>query len=206
MQNFKEYLAESKKQYNFKVKIAGEVTNEQETTMKRALGRYTVADTVQSLKKSQTPIQALPLDFPQLRNCEVNIYEVTLDYPTTQQELTEYLSTELGISKQKLIVRRPGEPSEEYQEPVEKRTDALLNDPNYKEAGSPKFEDYYGDKYNSGFVKELNDILKLQRKERGEVIPQPASDNVMKNPGQTLNDIPQGTKSVVNTPAQDPRK
>lgn len=206
MKNFTEYLTESKKQYDFKVKIAGEMTAEQEATMKRALGRFTLADTLQSLKKSQTPIQALPLDFPQLRNCEVNIYEVTLDYPTTQQELTEYLSSELGISKQKLLVRRPGEPSEEYQTPAEKRTGALLNDPDYKEAGSPQFEDYYGDKYNSGFVKELNDILKLQRKERGEVIPTPGSDDVMKNPGQTLNDIPSGTKSVFNSPAPDPRK
>lgn len=206
MKNFKEYLIESKKQYDFKVKIAGTVTTEQEDCMKRALGRYTVADTLQKLKKSQTPIQSLPLDFPQLRNCEVNIYEVVLDYPTTQQELTEYLSTELGISKQKLVVRRPGEPSEEYQTPVEKRTDALLTDPDYKEAGTPQFEDYYGDKYNSGFVKELNNLLKLQRKERGEVIPQPSSDDVMKNPGKTLNDIPQGTKSVFNTPAPDPRK
>jgi hypothetical protein len=104
MKNFTEYLTESKKQYDFKVKIAGEVTNEQEDHMKRALGRYTVADTLQNFKRTQTPIQALPLDFPQIRNCEVNIYEVTLDYPTTQQELTEYLSTELGISKQKLVV------------------------------------------------------------------------------------------------------
>lgn len=201
MKQFREYLTESKKQYDFRVKIAGEMTSEQETHMKRALGRFTVADTLESFKKSQTPIQALPLDFPQLRNCEVHIYEVTLDYPTTQQELTEYLSTELGISKQKLVVKRPGEPSEEYQTPAEKRTDALLNDPNYKEAGNPQFEDYYGDKYNSGFVKELNDILKLQRKERGEQIPQPSSDDILKNPGQTLNDIPQGTTSVVRKSA-----
>jgi hypothetical protein len=206
MKHFKEYLTESKKQYNFRVKIAGEVTNEQESSMKRALGRFTVADTLQNLKKSQTPIQALPLDFPQLRNCEVNIYEVILDYPTTQQELTEYLSTELGISKQKLVVRRPGEPSEEYQTPAEERKGALLNDPEYKEGGNVQFEDYYGDKYNSGFVKELNDLLKLQRKERGEEIPAPQSNDIMKKPGQTLNDIPQGTKSVFNTPAPDPRK
>lgn len=204
MKNFKEYLTESVKQYNFKVKIAGEVTTEQEDCMKRALGRFTVADTLSSVKKSQTPIQALPLDFPQLRNCEVNIYEVTLDYPTTQQELTEYLSTELGISKQKLVVRRPGEPSEEYQTPAEKRTTALLDDPDYKEAGNPQFEDFYGDKYNTGFVKELNDILKLQRKERGEQIPTPSSDDIMKNPGQTLNDIPQNNTSPIKQSDYNP--
>ena len=171
MKSFTQYLTESKKQYDFRIKIAGEMSTEKEDTMKRLLGRFTNENTLTGFKKSKTPIQAVPLDFPQVKNCEVNIYEVTLDFPTTQFELTEDLAAELGIGKQNLVVRRPGEPSEEYQMPVEKREGALLLDPDYKEAGSPQFEDYYGDKYNTGFVKELNDILKLQRKERGEIIP-----------------------------------
>ena len=171
MKNFTEYLTESVKQYPFRVKIAGTVTTEQEDTMKSLLGRYTVADKLGNIKKSTTPVQSLPLDFPQVRNCEVNIYEFTLDYPSTQQELTEYLTQGLEVSRQNLVVRRPGEPYEEYQHQEPKREGALLNDPDYKEAGNPQFEDYYGDKYNSGFVKELNDILKLQRKARGEEIP-----------------------------------
>ena len=160
---------------------------EQEDNMKRLLGRFTNENTLTGFKKSKTPIQAVPLDFPQVKNCEVNIYEVTLDFPTTQHELTEYLATELGIGKQNLVVRRPGEPSEEYQMPAEERTGALLLDPDYKEAGNPKFEDYYGDKYNTGFVKELNDILKLQRKERGEEIPTEgaAKYNTDAEPGNT---------------------
>lgn len=168
MKTFKNYLTESKKQYDFRIKIAGDITTEQETVLKQALDKYSVSGWKKSAK---TPIQELPLDFPQVKNCEVNIYEVTLDYPTTQHELTEYISSNCGISKTHLAVRRPGEPSEEYQHVEEKRQGALLDDPDYKEAGNPKFEDYYGDKYNSGFVKELNDILKLQRKERGEQIP-----------------------------------
>jgi hypothetical protein len=171
MKNFTEYLTESVKQYPFRVKIAGTVTAEQEDAMKSLLGRYTVADRISTIKKTTTPVQSLPLDFPQVRNCEVNIYEFTLDYPSTQQELTEYLSTNLDVSKQNLVVRRPGEPYEEYQHQEPKREGALLNDPDYKEAGSPQFEDYYGDKYNTGFVKELNDLLKLERKARGEEIP-----------------------------------
>jgi hypothetical protein len=168
MKSFKVHLQESVKKYDFRIKIAGDVVKETETKLESLLGRYSCS----SFKKSgKTPIQQLPLDFPQLKNSEVNIYEVILDYPTTQQELTEYLTGELNISKQNLVVRRPGEPTEEYQEPKQKREGALLNDPDYKEAPNAKFEDYYGDKYNSGFVKELNEILKLQRKARGEEIP-----------------------------------
>jgi hypothetical protein len=171
MKSFTEYLTESKKRYDFRIKIAGDMSAEQEDNMKRLLGRFTNENTLTGFKKSKTPIQAVPLDFPQVKNCEVNIYEVTLDFPTTQHELTEYLATELGIGKQNLVVRRPGEPSEEYQTPGEEREGALLLDPNYKEAPNAQFENFYGDKYNTGFVKELNDILKLQRKERGEEIP-----------------------------------
>ena len=171
MKTFKNYLQESSsvKKYDFRVKVAGDFTTEQESKLQTMLARYQV----ETFKKiGTTPIQELPLDFPQVKNCEVSIYEVSLNYPTTQQELTEYLSTGLEVSRQKLVVRRPGEPTEEYQHvEANPRTGALLDDPDYKEAGDPKFEDYYGDKYNSGFVKELNDLLKLQRKARGEEIP-----------------------------------
>jgi hypothetical protein len=187
MKSFTEYLTESKKRYDFRIKIAGDMSAEQEDNMKRLLGRFTNENTLTGFKKSKTPIQAVPLDFPQVKNCEVNIYEVTLDFPTTQHELTEYLATELKIGKSNLVVRRPGEPSEEYQAPAEERQGALLDDPDYKEAGNPQFEDYYGDKYNTGFVKELNDILKLQRKERGEEIPTEgaAKYNTDAEPGNT---------------------
>lgn len=169
MKTFKEYLSESVKTYDFRVKVAGEFPTAQETALKSLLEKYAVSG---FKKAGKTPIQSLPLDFPQVKNCEVSIYEVTLDYPTTQQELTEYLSSELGISKKHLVVRAPGEPTEEYQAPKEHQViGALLDDPNYQEAPNAKFEDYYGDKYNTGFVKELNSILKLQRKARGEEIP-----------------------------------
>lgn len=168
MKTFTQYLSESTKKYDFRVKVAGEFTTEQEASMKSLLSKYAVSG---FKKTGTTPIQALPLDFPQVKNCEVSIYEVVLDYPTTQQELTEYLTSELKVNKQNLVVRSPFEHTEEYQHIEEPRKGALLDDPNYAEAGTPKFEDYYGDKYNSGFVKELNDILKLQRKARGEEIP-----------------------------------
>ena len=171
MKSFKEHLTESKKQYDFRIKIAGDMSAEKEDTMKRLLGRFTNENNLTGFKKSKTPIQALPLDFPQVKNCEVNIYEITLDFPTTQYELTEYLAAELGIGKQYLVVRSPFEPTEEYQNVTPKREGALLADPEYKEAPNAQFENFYGDKYNTGFVKELNDILKLQRKARGEEIP-----------------------------------
>jgi|GEM_PF-1773627 len=171
MKTFKEYLSESfnLRKHDFRVKVAGDFTADQESKLKSMMERFQV----DSFKKVKTtPVQAFPLDFPQVKNCEVHIFEVTVDYPTTQSELKEYLSSGLEINPKMLVVVRPNEPSEEYQTPMEQREGALLNDPNYKEAGNPNFDDYWGTKYNTEFVKELNDVLKLQRKARGEVIPE----------------------------------
>ena len=189
MKNFKEYLSEGAlaRKHAFRVKVAGDFTTDQEAKMKTMLERFVVS----AFKKvGTTPIQALPLDFPQVKNCEVSIYEVTVDYPTTQQELTEYLSTGLEVSKQRLVVRRPGEPSEEYQNQEPQRQGALLNDADYKEAPNANFEDFYGSKYNSGFVKELNDLLKLERKARGEDIPTEGA-------AKFNTDSPENSKSIL---------
>jgi hypothetical protein len=203
MKSFKEYLSESKKTYTFRVKVAGDVSSDQEKAMESLLAKYSLS----SFKKTgKTPIQELPLDFPKVKNKEVNIYEFTVAYPTTQFELTEYLSSELAITKECIVVRRPDEPYETYQEKVDPQESPLLLDSEYKEAPSVNSEDYYGDKYNSGFVKELNDILKLQRKERGEVIPE-ASDKITGTDAKAKfnTDSVGNTKSpIMQSP--DPRK
>lgn len=204
MRSFKEYLAESKKTYTFRVKVAGDVSSDTEKAMESLLSKFGVA----SFKKTgKTPIQELPLDFPKVKNKEVNIYEVTLQYPATQYELTEYLSSELAITKECIVVRRPDEPYEVYQEKSEPQESPLLLDSEYKEAPSVNAEEYYGDKYNSGFVKELNDILKLQRKERGEVIPEGSGkgDNDAAAKAKFNTDAAGNNKSPVMQ-AADPRK
>ena len=196
MKQFKEYLSESAKKYDFKVKIAGAIDSGAEAKLESLLSKWSVA----SFKKSaSTPVQQCPLDFPKLKNEMVNIYEVTLDYPTTQYELKEYLTAGLAIPKENLAVLRPGEPYDEYQQEVTKREGPLLTDSTYSEAPNAKFEDYYGDKYNLDFVKELNAVLKLQRKERGEVIPTEgtASYNT---------DSAQNNTSPIKQTDYDPRK
>jgi hypothetical protein len=198
MKPFKEHLQESMavKKYDFRVKIAGDVVADREAKLESLLSRWKVS----SFKKSATtPVQQFPLDFPKLKNEQVSIYEVTLDYPTTANELTEYLASGLNIAKENFVVRRPGEPSEEYQEPkAEGSKEALLTDSEFKEAPNANWDDFYGDKYNTGFVKELNDILKLQRKARGEEIPSEAD-------AKYVTDSAQNNKSPIEQ-AKDPRK
>ena len=61
MKTLKEYLTESKKVYDFKVKVAGDVPESFQENLKTALERCKV---LKLEKISTTPIQSLPLDFP----------------------------------------------------------------------------------------------------------------------------------------------
>jgi hypothetical protein len=172
MKTFKEYITESfdKKKYLFKVKIAGDISEDQQTILKTALEKYKVENFA---KNSTTPIQSLPLDFPKLRNTSVNIYDVTLAYPVTQYELHEYICNNIKLGADHVVVRNPFEPTEEYQN-VDKDSDkktALLSDSEYKEASKVKVEDYFGDKFNENLLKDLAKASKERAKEQGLKIP-----------------------------------
>ena len=170
MKTLKEYITESfnAKKYQFKVKIAGEVGDEHEKTIKSLLEKYGVENFA---KNSTTPIQSLPLDFPKLRNTSVNIYDVTLAYPATPFELHEYLCSGARLAADNVVVRSPFEPTEEYQLPTEERKTALLTDPNYKELPKVKHSDYYGTKFNQTMLKELAKLSKERAKTQGIKIP-----------------------------------
>ena len=113
MKSLKEYLTESKKTYEFKIGIAGELPENIEDTLETALKKYAVQN-MSSGKR--TPITERPLDFPQLQNVEVTYYETELQYPTTVQVLQEYLHWTTGIPHSHIIVRNMNEPQEQYQE------------------------------------------------------------------------------------------
>ena len=75
MKSFKDYI--TKKTYDFKIKVAGELPAKFESVLKTSLEKYGV----DSMTTSKTPIQKLPLDFPGLDNAEIHIFEVCLKYP-----------------------------------------------------------------------------------------------------------------------------
>ena len=67
MKSFKQYLTESQKVYSFKVKIAGELPEKFQEGLKTRLDRCKVM-TIEKI--TTTPIQKLPLDFPNMENKE----------------------------------------------------------------------------------------------------------------------------------------
>ena len=156
MSTFKDYLAESTKSYDYRVKVAGDIDKDFASRMETALAKFEVAKMSAGKK---TPIMTLPLDFPALSNEQVTIFDVTTNYPASSNVMKEYLSDILRVPATHIVVRKPGEPTEEYQDnmQVAKKSEYAnkLQDLEYKDAPKVNAEDFHSAKANMGLLKEL---------------------------------------------------
>jgi len=150
MKTFAEYLTESKKTYEFKIGIAGELPEGIEDRLETAFQKYSV---VNMSAAKRTPITERPLDFPQLQNVEVTYYEVEVNYPTTVQVLQEYLGQMCKVPQSHIIVRNANEPQEAYQEPLDdKPYESLLNT---EDMGGESAQENVGENRVMELLKEL---------------------------------------------------
>ena len=156
MSTFKDYLTESTKSYYYKIKIAGEPKDIDKNALETALQKFDLAK--MSAGKS-TPIMTLPLDFPRLSNESVTIFDVTTNYPESPRVMQEYLSDILRIPLTHIVVRKPGEPSEQYQDEMEiaKTSEyrTKLQDIEYTDHAKIKPEDFHSTQANMSLLKEL---------------------------------------------------
>jgi hypothetical protein len=156
MSTFKQYLSESVKSYDYKIKIAGEPKDIDTNKLETALGKFELAKLSAGKK---TPIQTMPLDFPQLSNESVTIWDVTTNYPATSRELQEYLSTYMNIPQTHIVVRKPNEPTEEYQEQMQVASQSeyknKLQDIEMSDAPKVNAEEFHSTKANMSLLKEL---------------------------------------------------
>jgi hypothetical protein len=164
MKTFKEYLAESKKVYSMKVKVAGELPEGFADDLKARLDTRGIIE-FEQLKT--TPVTEAPLDFPELANCEVHTFSVVTEYPCTPTDIEKEIF-EMGCCKEGMYIARNAlSPSEEYQATDGKREGALLHDNEYKEGIAVKHKDYFGDDFNKSFLQDLAKTAKDRSKELG---------------------------------------
>ena len=154
MSTFKHYLAESTKSYDYKIKVAGAIDKDFANKMETALAKFEVANMSAGKK---TPIMTMPLDFPMLSNEEVTIFDVTTNYPVAVRELKEYLSDIMRIPATHIVVRKPGEPTEQYQADMQIKSEYRnkLHDIEYSDMAKINPEDFHSTKANMSLLKEL---------------------------------------------------
>jgi hypothetical protein len=194
MSTFTQYLTEAAKSYDYKVKVAGTIADDFKNRMETALQKFELAKMSAGKK---TPIQSLPLDFPALSNEEVTIFDVTTNYPCSVNVLKEYLADYMNVNASMIVVRKPGEPTEEYQDQI---ADAGKSDFANKlasveekfEKHPVKGEDHFGDKHNMSLMKEL---LKTRDRNLGEI--EKGTDN--KTQKQVPTEVDTKTGSPIHT-------
>ena len=109
MKSFKQYLTESKKIYEFKVKIAGDLPDGFDKALKNSLSKFNV----ESMSKAvRTPIQESPIDFPGVKFKEVSVFNVGISYPTTSPIVKQAIAQMLNIEESRVLVRTNSEDAE----------------------------------------------------------------------------------------------
>ena len=158
MKTFKEYLTENKKSYPFRLKVAGDLPENFVNGLKDCIGSVNPA----IIEKSKTPIQASPLDFPELHNMEVHVFEVVCEYPITAPEIAEHVKN--FVPESNFRIRNGGDAVE-----VEHNTfdpepsgESVLEEP-YND--KIKHKDYFGADFNKNFLKDLSKAAKQRTKD-----------------------------------------
>jgi hypothetical protein len=109
MKSFKEYLTESTKVYEFKVKIAGEHQSDVATKIKAALGEFEISSCSAG---KRTPIQERHSEFPEHRNVHMTVYDIATNYPCTSKQIQDKLCAIMNISHASVKVRSMAEEKE----------------------------------------------------------------------------------------------
>lgn len=109
MKSFKEYLTESKKTYNFKIKIAGDCPEKCAEEIKKSLSEFDCSSVSDG---KRTPITARLADFPNHKNVSINIFDVVTNYPATSKQVLDKVSEGLGISAANILALNEKEQQE----------------------------------------------------------------------------------------------
>lgn len=183
MKSFTEFLTESTKQYDFRIKVAGTLTDDQVDRLESAMEKWGL----QSLKKPKvTPIQLHPVDFTNLKEIEVSIMDMTLDYPATPQEIIARMAEYCTVNPEYIKVYNSAD-----QNQADIDLEAGKEDEEYEvqlTAPYPKSEKNLpaGDKFTQKFLKDQ------KRKPAFKI----AGGSGSKTP--STNELPQGNTSPIS--------
>ena len=159
MKNLQTYLAESAKTYEFRLKSAAELSDDQLDKLERHLRKYEAFDVS---TPTRTILQSAPLDFHNIGASEIFIIDFKTKLPMSPALALAELVQCMGVSERVLRLRGIDEPGEILdQESMEnkddKKVDSKLLDGEYSDHENADAADYYGEKHLTKFIKELQD-------------------------------------------------
>lgn len=153
MKTFTEFLIESSKTYEFRVKVACDCSDDHMERFENQLERYGL----ESISKpKRTPIQKQPAGFgSKVKDTEVSIIEIETNYPAAPHQITALAQEVFGLPESHVVTINKNDKEEiareEAADEKEGEYEPLLN----SEYADEKQEEVFGDKYNENMLKEL---------------------------------------------------
>lgn len=194
MKNFKDYLAESERTYNYRIKCVGDLPEGFYNELKSKLAQF---DPVSVGDQKSTPIQAKPADFPAFENEKVTSFDVKFRYPCIEPQVKQ-IAQLLNFDPNKIIMQTSvfDDNNADYQEELADQPESLLADTDYPAPTAEQKElsaDYSADPFDHA-------VLKNAYRSNFEIA------GGKTKPAVTTNDSKTGDKSPMTNAEKRPRK
>jgi hypothetical protein len=193
MKNFQEYLAESQRTYNYRVKIVGDVEPAFLKALEEKLKQF---DPVKVSAVKKTPIQLKPADFPAHANESVSSMDCEFRYPAIEPQIQQ-IARLLGLDENRirLLTTSYEDSMVDEKEKIEDQNKDLLTDTDYPapDAEQKALSKDYSAPYDQHAV--LKNAYRSEFTVAGGKTP----------PAKTTNDLPMGTSSPMTKVKRPPR-
>jgi hypothetical protein len=193
MKNFQQYLAESERTYNYRIKIVGDVAPDFIKQLEEKLKQF---DIVKITKPKTTPVQLNPADFPKHSNDSVTSMDVEFRYPAIEPQIKQIAQLLFLDPNRIIMLTTPHEDSlDSERKKVETENKDLLTDTDYPapDAEQKALSKDYSAPYDQHAV--LKNAYKSEFTVAGGKTP----------PAETTNDLPMGTSSPMTRVKRPPR-
>jgi hypothetical protein len=193
MKTFAQYLTESEKTFDYRIKIVGDLPGDFVKEFKVRLKKF---DPVSIGDVKTTPILAKPKDFPAFNNQAVNMMDVVFRYPAIPPQIQQ-IAQLLGLDPDRISINET-----HWAEGMDAELMGI------EDQGSPVLlTDYPADtKEQKELIRDYSAVGKDK-----QVVRNSAEDAVWTvaggrtPPAETTNDLPMGVKSPMSTVKRPPR-
>jgi hypothetical protein len=192
MKNFQQYLAESERTYNYRIKIVGDVAPGFIKQLEEKLKQF---DIVKISKPKSTPVQLKPSDFPKHSNDSVTSMDVEFRYPAIEPQIKEIAQLLMLDPNRIIMLTTPHEDGMDTERERVAAQNKDLLDTDYP-ADTPEQKALIKD-YSAPYDEHavLKNTYRSDFTVAGGKTP----------PAKTTNDLPMGTSSPMTKVKRPPR-
>ena len=192
MKNFQQYLAESERTYNYRIKIVGDVAPDFVNQLEEKMAQF---DVVKISRPKTTPVQLKPADFPKHSNDSVTSMDVEFRYPAIEPQIKQIAQLLMMDPNRIIMLTTPHEEGmdSERERVAAQNKDLLDSDYPAPDAEQKALIADYSAPYDEHAV--LKNTYRSDFTVAGGKTP----------PARTTNDLPMGNTSPMTKTKRPPR-